>query len=283
MKDFVTRISIIGPALALAALVCGVGCSTTPQNPRPVVESQNFVRTNWLSRQAEIKRVYLVEPRVDMVKLGYYCQKQVFTNEQLLATRQLEQLAQQDISGQGARVDIAVISATNSQEVQLMKWMFSPDGNRPERYGQTNFPSLQIKHEVTNLASMSGADAVLLLELVAKTTTTARLVREDTIFTFGAVGAVAGGCAGAATAQPNGVKAVGTLGLVTGAASAWMVTGLGDLDKERCYGFWKYTMLRAVLLDGKTGEILWAKTCSSEFTTNELDRLAKAVFHQPTE
>jgi hypothetical protein len=168
-------------------------------------------------------------------------------------------------------------------EARVTKWLCSDSGRNHWRYNASNCPPDEIRKDATNLAAAFGDDALLLIEYRGKSNTRARSVREAPLYTLGFTGGAAGVCAGlAGSTVPQAPLALGQLGAYTGWFAGWVVTGFGDIDNEFDYRLGTYSRMHALLLDGKTGEVLWSNTCLGDFNRNELDTLVKAVFHLPT-
>jgi hypothetical protein len=293
MKTFIAHVNIPDIPVAilpLLLLVFGSGCATRSAS-KVVDVPPDFVRTNWPARRAELKCLHLVAPRVEIVRMDYFSRKELLTNDTQLTQQILPGVVQDSFTNLDMTLDVTAagfwgndpkIAAMNNSEARLMAWMCSDDGRNPHLYDNTDCPPALIRKDATNLATAFGDDALLLIDFRGKTNTRIRSAREASLCTFGLTGYVTGACAGIGLGGPGpAVDGLGKLGGCTGWFAGWVVTGFGDIENEFDYRLGTYIRLRVILLDGKTGEVLWSKTCLGDFDRNELDTLVKAVFHQP--
>jgi hypothetical protein len=281
--------TVSGTILSLGLLVLGSGCAS--ESGSHVVDGPpDFVRTNWQARRAELKCLHLVAPRVEIVRMDYFSNKDLLTNEALHVQNILPGLVQNSVSNRFFTPEVSRLCLASKDsrldsvlaaETRVGQWLCSDSGRNHWRYNATNCPPAGIRKDATNLAAAFCDDALLLIEYRGKTNTRSRSVREVPLLTIGITGGAAGVCVEMGAASPQAPAALGQLGLRTGWFAGWVVTGFGDFDNEFDYKLGTYSYLRAILLDGRTGEVLWSKTCLGDFDRNELDTLVKAVFHQP--
>lgn len=243
-------------ALAFVTLTLLVaGCST----PRPA-----FLHPQFSPRIAKISRIEVVmQSPAEIALMDYRARTQPLTNESALVSTRLPELIGAQLQQRGFVVlsNAPVVAMDADIRAQAQSWM--EDWRKTGRCVIATNGESELSPEARQLAAQAQADGVVLVQCWGKTNTDARQFREDFIRSFAILGVVA--CAPAGQGAEVG-------GLLLG-GTAWLVTGAGKLGE-----FGTAATVQVVLLDGTTGDALWAGTCRDQFIGPALDKLAAETF-----
>jgi hypothetical protein len=232
------------------------GCSTS----KPA-----FLHPEFSSRIAKINRVEVImQLPAEIGLMNYRAGIEPCTNESALVSARLPELIAAQLQQRGFVIssNSLVGNIDSNVRAQAQSWM--------EQWRKLGFCDIttngqsDLSPEAKLLATQAQADGVVLVRCWGKKNTDARQFREGVIESFGFCGVIAGAPGG------EGGAALGCLLL---GGTAWLVTGAGTLGE-----FGNAATVEVVLIEGTTGDALWAATDRHDFMGPALDKLAEETF-----
>jgi hypothetical protein len=269
--------------LLVALLLVVPGCAS--KGHRASV-NPDFMHRQFQARRAKITRVAIVESQADIVLLSYYGRKSFLSNETATIQARLPVLIETQLQKHGFIVERGVTETAerpgdtnqlSQARARVKEWMAA----KPWR--TDSFDAWDAKTDLgsaaTVLATNTGSDALVFVKLWGKKNTRSRSDRENCVVALGVM-------VGLPLALPLGIIGGGRgfdagmgLGMAIGGGTGWLLTGAGRFFGDMAeYGFLNAATLQVVVVDGSTGEILWATTRNGRFEGEKLEKLVARVF-----
>ena len=229
-----------------------------------VTQRPDFVHKEFSQRRPEIQRIWVMPPSVGIMLMRYSGKTTLLTNDTQAVCARLPQIINSQLFYRGFAV--SAVQCTNEDTIKEMQdWM----SRKPWRKAVFSVNRKKPINFAPTARSMSGeldADALLFVQVWGKKNTPGRDFREGLVTTLAGLGGLAG--------APGGVGGAEGGFLVIG-GTTWVLTGAGKLGE---YGFFENATLQMVLVDGKTGDVLWAVTRREKFENEKLDTLVADAF-----
>jgi hypothetical protein len=251
------RRQVVKTAIASAMFTLLVaGCSTA----KPA-----FLHPQFSSRIANINRVEVImQSPAEIGLMNYRGGIQPCTNESALVTARLPELIAAQLQQRGFVISSNSLVENIDSNVRAQAQCWMEQWRTSGRCVVASNGQSDLSPEAKLLAAQAQADGVVLVRCWGKKNTEARQFREGVIESFGVCGGIAGLPGGQLGAE---------MGCLLLGGTAWLVTGAGTWGE-----FGNAATVEVVLIEGTTGDVLWAATDYHDFIGPALEGLAAETF-----